>query len=548
MQVLSYNDSGGSIVFKVLVIEDEAGIRKSMIKGVDWNDIGCEICGEADSGLTGLEKYFETNPDIIITDIVMPGIDGITFLKYIRSKNENVKVLLITGHRDFEYAMAALNLGASRLLLKPINYNQLMDILKDFVIELKREKSSTRKKESVSDKEFERLVKERDNFMLSMIKGNTFSQKYVAEQTERFSISFSGFFIVTAGLDINNECRREPVELCDLIQDLYTVIKNITGDDGNIITINVDNTYICMVIGNNDGSDTDCEHIFNYIKFIQNRIRGTFQHNLSFGVSRQGSNMGAVNECYRESLRALEERFFSGENSINFFESRDLSTRKVETLPFLSFDTEVLCIVKKATGRELIKEIHMLFDRTIGNIRDKSMIRSIVIGILAVALKKICAGDEKNAEKILERYNYFKMIVNCNYIYRIKDIFTSVILDLHDYISKKKDSSKKDIIRIIIEFLEANYDRDISLNDVADYVYFSSSYISSFIKNETGRGFTDILNEIRIERAKDLLRTGLRTYEVAEKVGISDPHYFSQVFKKVAGKTPTEFMESIKAK
>lgn len=135
-------------MIKVLIVEDEAGIRDSLSQAFSWTEIGCELIGSVDSGLAALEFCIHTQPDIIISDIVMPGIDGLTFLKYIKEKYNHVKFIILTGHREFNYAKDAVNLGAEFFMLKPINYNELLSALTTLIDRIINESEKNVKRHS----------------------------------------------------------------------------------------------------------------------------------------------------------------------------------------------------------------------------------------------------------------------------------------------------------------------------------------------------------------------------------------------------------------
>lgn len=533
---------------KVLIIEDEICIRDGLTNTINWSELGCTVCGCADSGLTGLEKYLETKPDIIVTDIVMPGVDGITFLNYINSRSQDVKVILITGFRNFEYAKEAANLGVYAFFLKPIDFNELIKCIKTLVMELSHKgKGSLRKEMTVND-EKENLIQKRGEFFLSLLRGNICTQEYILKLLNECNISIKKYCVATAGLDsICDSDENLPGQQQILIHDLHIIIREAIKERNNYIPINVENRLICIIIGVDDIKDPGREDITKHIKWIQTRIKSTFQYNLSFGISRISCEIVSIYNYYKESLSALEQRFFSGENSINFFENWS-SKRKLNEVESFFDNSKIVNIIKNYNGRELMKEANNVFVDIVAQVhKDKNLLKSIIMGILFNTTKKVCSGDIKYLGKLLKKYNYFKSIIDSEYIFQINDIFSSLMIDLNDYTQKKKVNSKEEIMTVIMEYLEDNYSKDIKLNDIAEYFYFSQSYISNLIKQGSGKSFIDILNDIRIKNAKNLFSTTtLKSYEVAERVGINDPHYFSQVFKKVTGSTPTDYIESLK--
>lgn len=537
---------GCFLVIKVLIIEDEAGVRNGLIKCVKWEEIGCRVCGEADSGLMALEKFLEVSPDIIISDIVMPGIDGITFLQYVKSRNKEVKIILVTGHRDFEYAVDAVNYGASTLLKKPISYNELVSTLKRLVLEIKQERNMGVAEKALMKKSKD-SIRKREELLNGIIFNEAFLNSDISEQLQEFNLNLRKFCIVTTGLDKKNDVTEDTVKRHNVIFNLYTIIREQLKDEIDIIPLFVKDLYVSIIFDIKSDSNLNEKDIINYIRELHVYIRDSFRYDFSFGISSIKNNVSCMKNSFNESLKAFEDRFFSGENSLNIY--RNINSGKELGISLL-FDLEdkIIKLFKNLSGVELNKSVNKIFEEIVDKIqKDEQINKTCILSILVLVIKKVYGEDAANIDRMFIKYDYFKGIVQADYLYKIKDIFTSTIIDLYDYSIKRKDSSKKEIIKIIKDYLDINYSKNITLNDIAELVYFSPSYVSSFIKAEEGKSFIDILNEIRISKAKEMMRSSeLKTYEIAEKVGFADSNYFSQVFKKITGKTPKDYYEEAK--
>lgn len=513
-------------MLKVLIVEDEAGIQSSIAAAYSWEELGCEILGLAGNGIEALEICLSKPPDIIITDIVMPGIDGLTFLKYVKDKHPGIRCIVLTAHRNFEHAQTALNIGASYYLLKPINYTEL------------KEQVRTLAQSILEEKEEKQLETSQELLFRDLIRGRLYRTDSLPSPLRRFFDQGTAYRIGTMRFD------GEQVDDLFLSQGLYSLCSDLlssAGDFGWIIR--VDNVYLSFLLPTH-GSDAlgDTRALFSQ---IQERVCELLHKTVSVGISAVQCGPQQVRLAYAQSIKALNKKFFAGNQSINIYWETDeqrnpaaASQNIMETVNSLAgaLDTQPL--------PELTAHVEDAFWSLIESCSQRiDAIRSTLIIVLTLSMKKITKNDYRQFAQLLDKYALFSKVVRCDTLEDLRDLFTGLMLDLRDYASAH-DNQRYERIDKVMEYICEHYSEPISLPEIAQTVYMSPPYLSSLISMHTGRGFAEIVNDIRIQKAAELLRTtDKRIVEIAALVGFRESQYFSSVFKKHFGLTPRDYRE-----
>lgn len=435
-------------MFKVLIVDDEALIRKGLKTIIDWKSFECEVCGEASDGMDGMNKIKALLPDIIITDINMPGINGLTMIKEVKELIPNVKLIILTGYRDFEYIQEALKLGAFDYLLKPSKIEAITSIVKKAVADLK---AKARKEEEINDlrKNFEKRIPSlRQKLLYDIIFTINIINEEVLEELNVCKLKFNDFYVIGIETDENvaetkNQHERQLYQF-----GIINTFEEIFSSNFNVINIPINTNRIIFII--------QPKTEFNYIDIInensaslQEMIKSCFNFTITIAISSIGTGIFSISSRAKEILKALDHKTHIGLNSIIHYED--------------------------------FKNMHFLED----------------------------AKETLNSQKNIPEKNM------------------------------------NNILQKALTYISNNFQKDITLNDVAKYTYVSTYYLSRMFTKELGKNFVDYLNEIRIEKSKEYLKDPkFKSYEIAEMVGINDPHYFSKLFKKYAGTTPSEYKSS----
>ncbi|RHR26260.1 response regulator [Clostridium sp. AF19-22AC] len=515
-------------MIKILLVEDEDGIRTSIANAFSWNKLGCELYRTAASGLEALEICIQNPPDIVISDIVMPGIDGLTFVKYIKEKQPDMQFIILTGHRNFDYAKDALNLGAAYFMLKPVNYNELKAAIASLVSRI------------TDTQEGRKLEIQKEQLLCGLLSGRLRPENLHETPLSSWFQRVSCYQVLTLAFDNGEEAADNVLRMENLSIFAGHMLK-----DYSCLFTKMDSGYFIIIFPYYQKE----ENMFaqkELFLLLQRKTADFFRTSASMGVSTLLTGFSQLHEGYIQSMRALGQKFFSGNSSLNFFlptHSEGLCQITDYNLPSLSAQ-KTADLLKRSNGllleqlaNDLFFELFSPYHQNIG------LIKSSFIIVAILCIKKVVREDSRQLALILEKYGNFQMAVKAQTLQDLKDIFINLVLDLSEYQALKL-SPKQTVIDKVIVFIEENYQTNISLNDIAKTVYLSPSYLSSMITRETGKSFTDILNEIRIQKAIELLKDPKRKIaDVAYNVGFNEPQYFSIVFKKVTQLTPREYRE-----
>ena len=309
--------------------------------------MGCEMIDVADSGISALAMCMKNQPDIIISDIVMPGVDGLTFLRYVREQYPETQFIILTGHRNFDYARDAINLGASCFLTKPVVYSELLDAINKLIDKI------------YSQQENKRILNQREQVLRFLLTGKIFKSTELVPQVKSFLDSLDRFQVVVFRFDY---------EMGDIIRqhNLQTYLETLIT--GQAVTLTrVDDQNLAMVV-KSDTQHADSDSLRQFLNQIMTRTTDAFRASLSLGVSLVHDRLDQLHEAYVESLRALGRKFFSGNGSINFFvsdsnEGHEKTSQDFKTINHIC--EQVVEWLDRPDNSTLSRDCNQLFNETI---------------------------------------------------------------------------------------------------------------------------------------------------------------------------------------
>ncbi|RCX17551.1 AraC family two component transcriptional regulator [Anaerobacterium chartisolvens] len=540
-------------MFKVLIVDDEAIIRKGLKNVVNWKQFDCEICGEAADGLKGCEMIKEFLPDIIVTDIKMPEIDGLAMMRQIKELVPDSKVIILTGYRDFEYIQEAIKLGAFDFILKPSKIEELNSVVGRAVKELKFKRDR--------DEEFSKLKKLfeqnvpvlREKLLYDIIYGINTNETDIDEKMKLFNVNIGRFTLVV----VENEIEEENGKKLDQYdKHLYqfgiiNTFDEIFADIFNVISISLNNKWFAFILQSDKNLENLTEAINGKCVYLQQIIQNCFGFTVTIAISSEGEGALQLPQKLIECREALEHKFYIGNNSIIFFSDLNSFFICHDYTELESYQKFLLEGIKSGNIKAVKNVLQDILDyiNSLGA-ADKEYLKNFYWNTISlinnVRISVLAADNDKSADR-KDISSLYKMIERCDNIKDLNGILEDVSLSIAEKVNSFNNKSMKLVLRKAMDYLREHYNEQITLNEVSGHTYVSTYYISRIFKKELGKNFVDCLNEIRIEKAKELLKDiRYKTYEVAEMVGIPDAHYFSKLFKKYEGLTPTEYKDSIK--
>lgn len=532
-------------MFKVFLVEDEIVVREGIRKNIHWEQYGFIYAGDASDGELALPLIRQIKPDLIITDIKMPFMDGLELIKLVREELPRTKIVIISGYDDFSYAQQAIRMGVEQYLLKPIIKEKMVEVL----IALQK-KMETEQQQQEYLARFQREAQEYE----------TFSRRRFFEQivTGGLSVSEISETGKTMGIDINAPCYNivlfslNSTEYDGSAPESYTDALAALQDEVNQYIVshpeyilfrwNV-TTYAVLIKG---GQDNIVQLTDDCAQSIQSRC-ATAGRDVDWYIAcgTPVSRLSAVPACFSEASRILSYRYLCpkehilSEASIRDFRKKDgveTQTSKKEIDP-----ERIRNFLSSGAG----EEIDRFIDQLLQSVGEDALSMPLFCRYLSLTtyfaateyLDSIgCRTENFWPSELRPKDNTTTAEEARFYAYQVM----RQAIELRDSESKKQ---QRDLLTQAIGFIDKHYpDETISLDKVAREVNISPNYFSAMFSQEVGQTFVEYLTGKRIGEAKRMLRqTDKRSSEIAFAVGYKDPHYFSFVFKKVSGCTPSEY-------
>jgi two-component system response regulator YesN len=539
---------GRGIMFKVLIIDDEPIIRKGLKNIVNWKQYECEVCGEASDGAEGRELIRKLLPDIVITDIKMPETDGLTMIRQIKEDIPGSKIIILTGYRDFDYVHEAIKIGAFDYILKPSKIEELTAIIGKAVRELKFQRERNEEINKLKKLFEQNIPILKEKLLYDIIHEINTNEDEISAKMELFGMRIKKFVLVMIENDGDEE---EEKLISQYDRHLYqfgiiNMFDEVFSENFSVTSIALNERDVAFVLQPVSDTEIYMEMINKKSAYLQEIIQNCFGFTVTMAVSNEGSGPMQLPLRLRECREALEHKFYLGSNSIIFY--NDINTFfKYEDYSLLEKHQKVLMEGIKTGNERIVKaKLNDILIYTV-NLKNsnkeylKNFFWNTISSINSIRISIAAADNDKRAE-VRDIGSLYSMIEKCDDIKLLNSVLEDIALSVASKVNNFNSKSVKLILRKAMDYLQAHYNEQVTLNEVADHAFVSTYYISRMFKKELGKNFVDYLNEIRIEKAKELLKDiRYKTYEVADMVGIPDAHYFSRLFKKYEGLTPTEY-------
>lgn len=535
-------------MYKVLIIDDESIIRKGIKNIINWKQLDCEVCADACDGIEGLELIKQHRPDIILTDIRMPGLDGISMIKQLKIVVPNAKVIILTGFRDFDYVHEAIKCGAFDFLLKPTKIEEITNVLTKAVKEFNEQKL----KHLEVDK-FKRLYEQsipvlREKMLYDIIYGINTNEDEIEEKMKLFNLKIKNFVLVIMENDFEETSSQYDKHLCQF--GIVNSFEEVFSEKYEVISIMLNTSRVGFIIQKADKTPIDIPEVSEKCGDLQEVINNGFGFTVTIAVSSNGTSAMELTDKLKECLGSLEYKSYMGNNSIIQYSDLNSFFRYDDYSSLENYQKQLLESIKSGNS-ELVKVATLNISKYVNtnNINLsylKNFYYSTLSSINNIRISVLAVDADKKHEEGRDIASLLKLIEKCDSVDELNSLLEEVSTRIASRVNSFNNKSLKLILRKAIDYIHEHYNEQVTLNEVAEHIYVSTFYISRMFKKELGISFVDYLNDVRIEKAKELLKdVKYKTYEVAELVGIPDPHYFSKIFKKYAGMTPSEYKETL---
>lgn len=534
---------------KVFLVEDEYIVREGIKNNIDWEKNGYDFCGEASDGELAFPMISEKRPDIVITDIRMPFMDGIELSRMIKEEYPKIKIIILSGHEEFEYAKAAIQIGVEEYLLKPINGDELLQVVNRVAQKIKEENESRETlQEGEGDENFEYAKRQ----LLSSLIDDNASLSDAMEQGKKIHLNLMAqcYNIMMLKLQRKNKEQGFSQRILELYKTMEDTLKEQDGQ--SIMFDRAPEGKVILFMGSGEEEIRRNMDVFagQFREILPEYEDVTYFGSVGVPVMR----LRELGESYEAASHGFSYRFLTEPNQIvdNHTVFDQTRNEKKFSCSIGSVDIQNLDKQKIESflkGGEM-DEIHFFVEEYMKNTGDagkNSMIfrQYIVMDMFFAAshfLTQITDGREQLGEPFESPEQMQKIVsdLEATVVY-IKELFTKV-MQVRDAQTTEHNS---DVVENAKKYISENYhDEELTLNTVAHEVNVSPNHLSAMFSQKTGQTFVKYLTDVRMHRAKELLKcTSKRSNEICEEVGYRDPHYFSHLFKKNVGCSPIQYRE-----
>ena len=537
-------------MLKVFLVEDEFVVREGIKKNVDWQAHGYEFCGEASDGELALPMIQKLKPDIVITDIKMPFMDGLELSRLIKKEMPWTEIIILTGFEEFEYAKEAISIGVAQYLSKPINGAELLKEVANVAEKIEERRKEREIREKYEKEMAEALQQDREEMFQHLVTGSKSVTELIEMATGlHMDITAIWYNVLLAKVQFQN---REPNEFSNHMIKIEERLETIV-DTEHVLAF--DRTLEGKAFVLKADSQEELEQVqTEFVIRMKELLEQDTRYRYFIGIGTPVNRLRELPISFEHASYAFAQRYFAKESGI-------VDSVKMDSYVFEQKDEfDVYNIDPRNMGRGKIREFLKFgnkeesvyfvegFFHDLGvNALKSSMFRQYIVMdayfCIAGFLEEMNIGRgeletfDANSEVLQSEDSakaYVARIVRC-------------AVELRE---KSASNRYGETVDAVMRYVEKNYtDEELSLNTIASHVNFSPNHLSMVFRQQTGQPLVKYVTDYRMNKAKELLRcTNKKSNVISTEVGYKDPHYFSYLFKKTQGMTPTQYREGKETK
>ncbi len=532
-------------LYTIILVDDEEEVRKSIIKKIDWQEAGFRVIGDAENGEDAMEKIEFLEPDVVLTDIRMPYMDGLALAEKIRQKYPSMKVLIFSGYDDFEYAQRAIKLNVTEYILKPVNVEELTSILKKIRSNLNQEIEEKRNLNRLRENYRKSLPIIREQFFNDLVHKNL--SKELAEQKLReYDVPVLGArkWILAAidvergdmeeNLSLHNEEELIPISVMQIVKEKlqgycrFAIFQSSSEAD-----------MVAVAALDENNSTTGLIDVLGDICKETKRI---LEVPVTIGIGHSCTELSGLRESYQSSIDALGYKAIAGRgNTIYINDMEPVGNGKLE---FDSMtEADLISAIKFGPAEKIQAAVYRIMEKMESAKVHSRQQQVYMFGVVNSVLQMIRQYDLTLEDILGGELVYMEILGN----FQKKEEFGQWLLKtgekMNQVINQERDMTARQVIQEAKQYILDHYqDPDLSVEMICRHLHMSPAYFSTMFKKETGQTYIAYLTDLRLNKAVELLnKTDDKTYVIAAKVGYPEQNYFSYVFKKKFGVSPTKF-------
>ena len=527
-------------MYKILISDDEYLERTALNHMINRNLPQAEIVGEAKNGEQAVELARKHKPDIILMDIKMPGKSGLEAAREINENRPETKIIIVTAFDYFEYAQNALQIGVVEYLLKPVRPQTLLQTLQNCIDSLNNERNLLLENKRIKNQLSQLWPYVKTSLVYDLISGNSMCEKDLIEHTDNLGIDLTPGILMIIGIERSVNQLINELEFRTIRQKVFEIIQDIFLPDSSSILINpiMVNKFVVLIPCNTVFVDERYKYCERKGQVIIQRL---YRENIavSIGIGNYYKDPGMIQQSYLEALSAERSAAFAGENALV-----SCSQMKINKIAEFvdEIKIELLELIYAEDWRETSRVLDAWWDRIRNSNLGEPLQKACILELLIVLYHEVAAAESNNKSMAVLSLTTIENLINSNSIDELGEYFNETINEIIEIVKARKNNSIASTVKKSRAFISANFSKDITLEDVANYVHVSPSYLSRIFSKEVGIPFKRYLVNVRLSHAKKLLlTTSMPINEIALKTGYQDTSYFCRIFKQEEGLCTKEY-------
>lgn len=540
-------------MFKVVIIDDETLVRVGLKSLINWEELGYEVAGEGDNGHSGLKLIMESRPDLVITDIKMPMMDGLEMIKKAYEANQSLKFIVLSSYNEFNLVKEAMKLGAEDYLLK---LEMKPEVLTDVLLQMRNKLM-----DDLDEKDERRHMKDqlrvnktvlREEFFRNIIGRMIPDREYIEETVKQLEIELNEEELLCAVIkgnfsNVSHKYGEEDMRVLDFT--IINIIEEISNEFLKSYAFKWN--YGIYALALSKGGDMDAaahmQKVDAMCEIIIQMLRQYVDVHVSVGVSRLHSGYENFRQAFSEANRMVEHTFFSGYGNVLHYSDGARENGDLFDIDLHRFKDNLL----KAIDTLDVEAVRGIFSSMLETLNDRRVLKRNAYNV--------CCGIAYFLDTMLDHDwilfkekeglggNSFESIKGLETLDEIIGWIKAFENSICAFFSQKKQDSRYYLISRAKKYIVDNYGECLGLKRVADALGISPGYLSNIFTQYTGMCFIDYVTTVKIDMAKKLLReTDNKIYEISYMLGYENATYFSKIFKKTTGYTPKEFLQNFK--
>ncbi|MDI6619679.1 MAG: response regulator [Clostridiales bacterium] len=522
---------------RAIIVDDEPAQRMGIARHVHWKELGFEPPIQAQSADEAIRLIRENGIKTVITDVCMPGMDGIEMLHLINGIYNDINIIIISGYDEFEFARAAIEEGARAYLLKPIRVEEIEKWLAKF-----HEETLLRQKIEEKDSHFKQAVKvgmdlARGKFLESLLMSYNTEENYITSMSKSLGLPCGRFNCIIMTIIICNfydVMRKSPEDGSTLTERIKSAIDATFEDEEFVLFTPLKLNRMVSVICNSKEQNMDI--FVQRLEIMCSTAHDNLGVNLAIVLDSANIAWNEVHKLYKKSVTYLSYLGTQIGGQVLYVEKDEQHER--DFLPSY-YSNEM----SKAISVEDVEATVSLSEAMFSNAQDVSFgnLQALVFSITGELMQALI---KMNAVNDQVRFEMWQDLMASDNFSKLHETFSNILNAFVACISEKQKGTKHFIIDRAVKYIDANYQKAITVQNLASYLHINSSYLSVLFKKEMEQTISDYISDKRIKKAEECLHnTDMKIYDIATYVGYQTPSYFSYRFKKNVGCTPAEFRE-----